>query len=267
MSILIVDDNRVSLKIIELNLRKHRHKTITTKSGKEAFEILMSNPDIRLVIADIMMPEMDGLELLERIKKNLELQSIPVIICTALKDIETVQKAIRLGCRHYITKPVNPGQLQQKVCDVLGYNKSLLRDKWQVMSHLNLDVHSYEEIILTFAALIKDKAALIERHLNNIANRDFSKDIGELLESASMLGADRLKNVIETITQQKESDGKAITKDDCLLLLEELKRLESELPSHSSQMHPVSYASDKNQRRKPKSEKTKNEVLDMSKQP
>lgn len=266
MSILIVDDNRVSLKIIELNLRKHRYKTITTKSGKEAFEILLSNREIRLVIADIMMPEMDGLELLERMKKNHELESIPVIICTALKDIETVQKAIRLGCRHYITKPVNPGQLQQKVCEVLGHDRSVLRDKWQVMSHLNLDARSYKEIVLTFAALIKEKVTLIERNLENIANKDFSNDIWELLESASMLGADRLKNVIETITQQKESDGNAVTKDDCLLLLEELKLLENELPSHSSQMHPVAYASDENQR-KPKSEKTKNEILDMCKQP
>jgi two-component system chemotaxis response regulator CheY len=53
------------------------------------------------------MPEMNGLELLNEIKKHPEWRNIPVIMCTSLSDIDTVKKAAKAGCRHYILKPIN----------------------------------------------------------------------------------------------------------------------------------------------------------------
>ena len=99
MTILIVDDNTVSAKIIEFNLSKHGYETIYAKSGKDAIECLQSNLAIKLVITDILMPEMTGLELLYEIRNHPEWKNIPVIMCTSLSDIDTVKKAGKLKKR------------------------------------------------------------------------------------------------------------------------------------------------------------------------
>jgi len=80
MSILIVEDNPVSMKILELNIKKHGYSTISAKNGREALECLGRHLDIQLVLTDIMMPEMDGLEMLCIMKQKPELRDLPVII-------------------------------------------------------------------------------------------------------------------------------------------------------------------------------------------
>lgn len=119
MSILIVEDDPVSSKILELTLRGHGYQTIAARTGKEALECLSSTPDIQLIISDIMMPEMNGFELLGKIRKHPEWKEIPVIMCTALADSKAVEKSVELGCRHYITKPINVGPMLRKVHEAL----------------------------------------------------------------------------------------------------------------------------------------------------
>ncbi|MCK5733884.1 MAG: response regulator [Candidatus Latescibacteria bacterium] len=119
MSILIVEDDPVSSKILELNLRRHGYQTIAARTGKEALECLSSTPDIQLIMADIMMPEMNGLELLGKIREHPEWKEIPVVMCTALSDSKTVEKAVELGCRHYVTKPIHIGPMLRKVHEAL----------------------------------------------------------------------------------------------------------------------------------------------------
>jgi CheY-like chemotaxis protein len=92
MSILIVEDNPINDKILEVNLQNKGYQTILAQSAKKALELLTSAPQIQLIIADIMMPEMDGLELLAKIKEQPEWRDIPVIMCSALADIETVKR-------------------------------------------------------------------------------------------------------------------------------------------------------------------------------
>ena len=88
---------------------------MAVQTGEEALDCLSSNPDIQLMITDIMLPEMDGLALLGKMKESHDLKNIPVIMCSAHSQTEIVQRAIELGCRHYIVKPINPGRLLQKV--------------------------------------------------------------------------------------------------------------------------------------------------------
>jgi PleD family two-component response regulator len=64
-----------------------------------------------------MIPDMNGLELLEKMKEHADLKDIPDILYTARKDMETVQKALKLECADYIVKPINADQLPQKVKD------------------------------------------------------------------------------------------------------------------------------------------------------
>ena len=96
---------------------------------EEALECLQSTPDIQLVITDIVMPEMDGLELLRTMKEHAEWKEIPVIMSTVLADLETVKKAAGMGCRDYVAKPIHPAQLIQKVRQALGDRRVILQGK------------------------------------------------------------------------------------------------------------------------------------------
>ena len=124
MSILIVEDNELDQKIVDLNLRKHNFDTILKNSVKEALDYLSTDKDVHLVITDIMMAEMDGIELLQKMKENEELKEIPVIICSALKDMETVKETVQLGAVDYIVKPIRANVLLEKVRKALGSNKN-----------------------------------------------------------------------------------------------------------------------------------------------
>ena len=129
MPILIVEDNRASGKILEINLRNNGYATLVVRNGRQALECLQSTPDIELVITDIMMPEMNGLELLRAMKEHAEWKEIPVIMSTVIADSETVKKAAGMGCREYLAKPIIPAQLIQKVRKALEDKRVILQSK------------------------------------------------------------------------------------------------------------------------------------------
>lgn len=117
MKILIVDDEEMSIKLIEMQLLKDNHEILTSTDGREAVDIIKNEqPD--LVISDIMMPFMSGLELLEIIKA--ENKKIPVILVSALDDVEVVQTAIGMGADDFIIKPVKMDELALRIHRVMA---------------------------------------------------------------------------------------------------------------------------------------------------
>ena len=114
MKILIVDDEEMSIKLIEMQLLKDNHEILTSTDGREAVDIIKNEqPD--LVISDIMMPFMSGLELLEIIKA--ENKKIPVILVSAL---DVVQTAIGMGADDFIIKPVKMDELALRIHRVMA---------------------------------------------------------------------------------------------------------------------------------------------------
>ncbi len=117
MKILVVDDEEMSIKLIEMQLMKDNHQILTSTDGREAVDIIKNEqPD--LVISDIMMPFMSGLELLEIIK--VENKKIPVILISALDDVEVVQTAIGIGADDFIIKPVKMDELALRIQRVMA---------------------------------------------------------------------------------------------------------------------------------------------------
>jgi len=86
--------------------------------GREALDVLAAR-DIDLVLLDIMMPEMDGFEVLERMRKDPALRTIPVIMISAVDEIESVARAIELGAADYLPKPFNAVVLRARVTATL----------------------------------------------------------------------------------------------------------------------------------------------------
>ena len=87
MSILIVEDNPVSARMLEVTLQKNGYSTVRARTGREALDELREHgTQIEMVITDIMMPEMDGLELFSAIRSNPKWRSLPVVVASAAAD-------------------------------------------------------------------------------------------------------------------------------------------------------------------------------------
>jgi DNA-binding response OmpR family regulator len=111
---LIVDDEPQIGKIFGLKLKLAGYDVVTTTSGAEAIELVRAEK-FDIMLLDVLMPEITGLDVLEKIR---EFSTIPVILFTARPDIFEIAK--RLGADDYISKPLNPDHLLEKIKTVLS---------------------------------------------------------------------------------------------------------------------------------------------------
>ncbi len=116
--LLVVDDMETNRDLLARRLRALGHEVETAVHGRAALETLAARP-IDLVLLDIMMPEMDGFEVLERMRADAVLRTIPVIMISAVDEIEAVAKAIELGAADYLPKPFNAVILRARVTATL----------------------------------------------------------------------------------------------------------------------------------------------------
>jgi len=117
-SALVVDDDRLLLRLIELNLGKAGFKILLADSGKEAINLaLHEKPDI--ILLDLMMPMMDGFEVMRHLKGTLETKEIPVVVLTAKSSQSDRSKCEDLGAAAYITKPFNLEELRTTVNSII----------------------------------------------------------------------------------------------------------------------------------------------------
>lgn len=122
-TVMVVDDNPDIITIVKTILEGKGFTVFSAFSGPELLNLLKSQkPD--LIILDIMMPEMDGLEVLTRLKGMTDTASIPVILLTAKVQYEDVLGGYKLGADYYITKPFTSTQLVNGINLLLGEGKS-----------------------------------------------------------------------------------------------------------------------------------------------
>jgi CheY-like chemotaxis protein len=110
-NILIVDDDVRNLFALTTVFERFNINAITAESGKEAIYLLNENPKIEMVLMDIMMPEMDGYETTQKIRREHKNSTLPIIAVTAKAMKGDRQKCIEAGASDYITKPVKIDQL------------------------------------------------------------------------------------------------------------------------------------------------------------
>ena len=113
--VLVVDDNDDNRFTLSMHLEICGYSNIlTAENGREALEKMRSGP-VDLVLLDIMMPELDGYGVLEEVRSDVALRDIPVVMISALEDINSVVRCIELGATDYLTKPFNPVLLKARV--------------------------------------------------------------------------------------------------------------------------------------------------------
>ena len=125
-SILLVDDQEDNIYTLERRLKKDGYTQLTSaKNGTDALQLVNSNP-YDLILLDLMMPDISGLEVLEEIKSDPNLRHIPVIMITASDEREIAAKCIKSGADDFIIKPFNSTILQARVSSSL--NKKMMHD-------------------------------------------------------------------------------------------------------------------------------------------
>ena len=131
--ILIVDDISRNIHVLGSMLKEKDYRISAATSGKQALEILEGlKPDI--ILLDIMMPEMDGFEVCQKIKANPEAKDIPVIFLTALTDMENILKGFAVGGIDYVTKPFHSEELLARVNTHLELKRARDREKELIAS-------------------------------------------------------------------------------------------------------------------------------------
>ena len=112
--LLVVDDNKVNRLLLARSLELQGHSVALAENGLVALEMLRREP-FDLLLLDIEMPEMDGLQVLEQLKGDRHLRDLPVIVTSAIEGLDNVVRCIELGAEDYLHKPVNPVLLKARI--------------------------------------------------------------------------------------------------------------------------------------------------------
>ena len=113
-SLLVVDDNSMNRIMLSRYITKLGYQATLAENGRQALEKLQGEP-FDLVLLDVQMPEMDGYQVLEHLKADPRLRDIPVIMISAVEELESVVRCIELGAQDYLPKPFNPVLLRARL--------------------------------------------------------------------------------------------------------------------------------------------------------
>ncbi len=115
--ILVVDDTLLNRRVLARALETQGYEVATAENGRQALELLQSRegPSFDVVLLDILMPEMDGYEALARIKADIQLRHVPVIMISAVDELDSVIRCVEMGATDYLPKPFNAALLRARI--------------------------------------------------------------------------------------------------------------------------------------------------------
>jgi two-component system, cell cycle response regulator len=166
-SLLVVDDNSMNRIMLSRYITKLGYQATLVENGRQALEKLQTEP-FDLVLLDVQMPEMDGYAVLGHLKADPCLRDLPVIMISAVDELESVVKCIELGAQDYLPKPFNPVLLRPRLTACL--ERKWLRDQ---------EVDYLQQVGLVTAAAAAIKANTFQpESLDEVASRP--DELGQL---------------------------------------------------------------------------------------
>ena len=119
VTVLVVDDDPVIVQLLRVNFELEGFDVVTANNGEEALAaVKKKRPDV--VVSDIMMPKMDGLQFVQALRADSRLTGVPVILLSAKAQSADVTRGLELGASDYVTKPFDPLELIDRVTEVLA---------------------------------------------------------------------------------------------------------------------------------------------------
>jgi len=135
--ILVVEDEQDILELVRYNLARENYQVFSAGSGEEALKIVGSEP-LNLIVLDLMLPGIDGLEVTKNLKNDSKTQHIPIIMLTAKGEEADIVTGLELGADDYITKPFSPRILVSRIRAVLRRKSTKLQDE-----HAIIQIHEF----------------------------------------------------------------------------------------------------------------------------
>ncbi len=164
--ILVVDDNRMNRLKLSRSLQNQGHTVALAENGQQALEMIQLQP-FDLVLLDIIMPEIDGYQVLEQIKSDSVLRDIPVIVISAIDEMDSIVRCISMGAEDYLPKPFDPVLLKARIGASL--EKKRLRDQEQAyLQQIQAERLKSEQLLLNI--LPKPIADRLKQGQNIIAD-------------------------------------------------------------------------------------------------
>lgn len=231
--ILIVEDEKEIRENIVQILQLNDYETISADNGKTALELATKHlPD--LIISDIMMPYMDGYELLENLRKIKATAIIPCILVTAKVEKKDIRQGMELGADDYLTKPFTPEELLNSVTSRLARHQLItekfdvqLQENKEIISKIKQNVNETNKKLKTNENLISLKDDILEKLITNLSNpvNNMNMAIKMLKESDSeekqqiylKILQDECSKEIEIINETKELQ-KILTEENIKVL-------------------------------------------------
>lgn len=207
LTLLLVDDDEDLILYLASTL-SDKYRILTASDGDEALQMLKSGQMADLIISDIMMPKMNGTELCESLRKDINLSHIPIILLSSNSDIETMMLGAETGADLYIDKPVDVTYLKSQIRNLLERRRAL----WDSFSkrpflalHTLADNENDEDLIKMFSDIV----------LKNLSNQDLSvNDIADQLHMSRSILFKKIKdltgmtpnNLIKTMRLRKAAE-------------------------------------------------------------
>ncbi|KIC15190.1 adenylate/guanylate cyclase domain-containing protein [Leisingera sp. ANG-Vp] len=144
-NILVVDDVEANRRLLARRLKRDGHQVWTADGGLSALDVL-SRQSFDLILLDLMMPDINGFDVLARLKEDILLHDIPVIMISALDEIESVARCIEAGADDYLPKPFNPILLQARISAALEKNRWRERER-HYLAQVQLEKQKYKDLL------------------------------------------------------------------------------------------------------------------------
>ena len=173
-TLLVVDDEATNRDVLSRRLSRQGHTVVTANNGSDALALLRQTP-FDLVLLDIMMPDMDGYEVLRRLKSDDGLQHIPVVMISAVDELQSAVRCIAAGAEDYLAKPFNPTLLQARIGACLEKKRS--RDRETLL---------FEELQKNYKRL--QEAEKLRDDLRNMIVHDLRTPLTAVIAGVDMLG-------------------------------------------------------------------------------